>query len=138
MNVLIVHAYPKPRSFCSAMCEAVGGVSRQQEHDVVVADLYCQEFDAVAGDRVSWRGKVPNTSHALGLPGDERVALLERYRAYLGRIDQPPVPTMPDLARFDDRTRPLERDAVDASGVSIAGEQGIGRYLPVLPRLSST
>lgn len=48
MNVLIVHAHPEPKSFCSAMCNAAVEVLSGNGHQVQVSDLYSQNFNPVA------------------------------------------------------------------------------------------
>lgn len=48
MNVLIVHAHPEPKSFCSAMCHATVQTLREQGHEVRVSDLYADGFNPVA------------------------------------------------------------------------------------------
>lgn len=48
MKVLIVHAHPEPASFCSAMCTAAVEELQAAGHEVVVSDLYAQQFDPVA------------------------------------------------------------------------------------------
>lgn len=48
MNVLIVHAHPEPRSFCSALKEVASATLSAQGHQVVVSDLYGMGFNPVA------------------------------------------------------------------------------------------
>lgn len=48
MNVLIVHAHPEPRSFCSACKNAAAETLTAAGHTVVVSDLHADGFKAVA------------------------------------------------------------------------------------------
>ena len=49
MHVLIVHAHPEPESFNGAMTRAAVEALGDDGHDVVVSDLYAQEFAPAAG-----------------------------------------------------------------------------------------
>ncbi len=49
MKVLIVHAHPEPRSFCSALRDAAVLELRSRGHEVDVSDLYAMRFDPVGG-----------------------------------------------------------------------------------------
>lgn len=51
MKVLIVHAHPEPRSFCSAMLATARDTLDRQGHAVEVSDLYAAGFDAVGSRR---------------------------------------------------------------------------------------
>lgn len=48
MNVLIVHAHPEPKSFCSAMAAAAAEELSRQGHQIQLSDLYAMEFNPVA------------------------------------------------------------------------------------------
>lgn len=48
MNVLLVHAHPEPKSFCSAMRWAAAEELRSLGHEVRVSDLYADGFNPVA------------------------------------------------------------------------------------------
>lgn len=48
MRVLIVHAHPEPKSFCTAMLHAAIEEFERQGHEVKVSDLYAMQFQAVA------------------------------------------------------------------------------------------
>ena len=49
MKVLIVHAHPEPSSFNAALTQAAKDALRNAGHEVVVSDLYAEEFQACAG-----------------------------------------------------------------------------------------
>ena len=49
MNVLIVYAHPEPASFNAAMCARARDALARAGHDVVVSDLYGENFNPVAG-----------------------------------------------------------------------------------------
>ena len=49
MQVLIVYAHPEPQSFNGSMLNVALDAFNAQGHDVVVSDLYAQQFDPVAG-----------------------------------------------------------------------------------------
>ncbi len=49
MNVLLVHAHPEPRSFCTAMQALACEELARAGHAVTVSDLYAERFDPVAG-----------------------------------------------------------------------------------------
>ncbi|RAI38627.1 NAD(P)H-dependent oxidoreductase [Rhodoplanes roseus] len=49
MNVLVLHAHPEPRSFCSALKDATVETAAAAGHTVDVSDLFAQDFDPVAG-----------------------------------------------------------------------------------------
>ena len=49
MNVLIVYAHPEPKSFNGAMKDLAVETLTKAGHEVVVSDLYAQNFDPVAG-----------------------------------------------------------------------------------------
>jgi len=49
MQVLIVYAHPEPASFNGALCSVAEKTLREAGHEVVVSDLYAQNFLAVAG-----------------------------------------------------------------------------------------
>ena len=51
MNVLIVHAHNEPRSFNTAMKSLAVEVLGEQGHEVVVSDLYAQQFNPVASGK---------------------------------------------------------------------------------------
>jgi NAD(P)H dehydrogenase (quinone) len=48
MKVLIVHAHPEPKSFCSALKTTAAEVLSEQGHEVHVSDLYAMGFNPVA------------------------------------------------------------------------------------------
>lgn len=48
MNVLLVHAHPEPRSFCTAMRDRAVAALESLGHEVVVSDLYAMRFEPVA------------------------------------------------------------------------------------------
>lgn len=48
MKVLIVHAHPEPKSFCSSMKNVMVERFRAQGHEVVESDLYAMKFNPVA------------------------------------------------------------------------------------------
>ncbi len=48
MNVLIVHAHPEPKSFCTALKSAALHELERQGHSVRVSDLYKMNFNPVA------------------------------------------------------------------------------------------
>lgn len=48
MKVLLVHAHPEPRSFCSAMRDRAIATLAASGHAVVLSDLYAMGFDPVA------------------------------------------------------------------------------------------
>lgn len=48
MNVLIVHAHPEPKSFCTALMSAAEEEFGKGGHEVRVSDLYAMRFDPVA------------------------------------------------------------------------------------------
>lgn len=49
MKVLLVHAHPEPASFCAALRDAAVDTLCRNGHEVVVSDLYEQNFNPVAG-----------------------------------------------------------------------------------------
>lgn len=49
MNVLVLHAHPEPRSFCSALAAATADTAATAGHSVTVSDLFADRFDPVAG-----------------------------------------------------------------------------------------
>lgn len=56
MKVLIVHAHPEPKSFCSALCSLAEKTLTAQGNEVTVSDLYDMKFNPVVsaadfGDR---------------------------------------------------------------------------------------
>ncbi|RQR27570.1 NAD(P)H-dependent oxidoreductase [Burkholderia sp. Bp9142] len=48
MKVLIVHAHPEPKSFCSALKTIAAEVFEAHGHEVQVSDLYAMRFNPVA------------------------------------------------------------------------------------------
>lgn len=48
MNVLIVHAHPEPKSFCTALQTTAVHELRAQGHTVQVSDLHAMQFNPVA------------------------------------------------------------------------------------------
>jgi NAD(P)H dehydrogenase (quinone) len=48
MNILIVHAHPEPRSFCSAMKDLAVATLQGAGHQVQVSDLYAMGWNPVA------------------------------------------------------------------------------------------
>ena len=48
MNVLLVHAHPEPRSFCTALRDAAVETFEAGGHAVVQSDLYAMGFNPVA------------------------------------------------------------------------------------------
>lgn len=48
MNILIVHAHPEPRSFCTALKSAAVAELTGLGHAVQVSDLYAMQFNPVA------------------------------------------------------------------------------------------
>lgn len=66
MNVLIVHAHPEPRSFCSAMKDSAKATLETAGHDVTVSDLHAMNFKAVAdADDFGSRGDADYLTYAL-------------------------------------------------------------------------
>jgi NAD(P)H dehydrogenase (quinone) len=62
MNVLIVYAHPNPRSFNSAILEAIDATLRERGHATRIHDLYQMQFRAVLdGEDLlrNWRGDSP-------------------------------------------------------------------------------
>jgi NAD(P)H dehydrogenase (quinone) len=49
MKVLIVHAHPEPHSFNGALTAAATETLREEGHDVVVSDLYAEQFNPAGG-----------------------------------------------------------------------------------------
>lgn len=49
MNVLIVHAHPEPKSFCSALKDTAVQTLAAAGHHVEVSDLYALNFNPVGG-----------------------------------------------------------------------------------------
>jgi NAD(P)H dehydrogenase (quinone) len=49
MNVLLSHAHPEPKSFCTAMYRMAIQALKEQGHNVQISDLYHQSFNPVAG-----------------------------------------------------------------------------------------
>lgn len=48
MKILIVHAHPEPRSFCSVLSRFAHDTLMEQGHEVMCSDLYGQGFNPVA------------------------------------------------------------------------------------------
>jgi NAD(P)H dehydrogenase (quinone) len=48
LNVLLVHAHPEPRSFVAAMRDTVADAWRERGAEVVISDLYAENFNPVA------------------------------------------------------------------------------------------
>lgn len=48
MNVLLIHAHPEPKSFCTALYRMAIQVLEEQGHQVQTSDLYHQSFNPVA------------------------------------------------------------------------------------------
>ena len=51
MNVLILYAHPSPQSFNAALRDAAAEEARSLGHDVLISDLYADDFEAVGGVR---------------------------------------------------------------------------------------
>jgi NAD(P)H dehydrogenase (quinone) len=51
MNVLLVHAHHEPRSFCSAMKDAIIARLVESGHQIECSDLHCDRFDPVSDRR---------------------------------------------------------------------------------------
>lgn len=49
MKILIVHAHPEPSSFNAALTQAASTALWDAGHEVVVSDLYADDFDPAAG-----------------------------------------------------------------------------------------
>lgn len=49
MNVLIIHAHPEPRSFCSALKDQATETFSRKGHEVRISDLYAMNFHPIGG-----------------------------------------------------------------------------------------
>ena len=49
MKVLIVHAHPEPKSFCSALKDLSAETFRKNGHEVQISDLYAMKFNPIGG-----------------------------------------------------------------------------------------
>lgn len=59
MNILVVHAHPEPRSFCTALQTQAVLTLTSLGHQVVTSDLYAMGFNPVASDCDFQRRKDP-------------------------------------------------------------------------------
>lgn len=63
MNVLVLHAHPEPRSFCSALKTVTVETATAAGHAVEVSDLFAEKFDPVAGRHDFHTVADPETFH---------------------------------------------------------------------------